>query len=251
MRRGIWITLLAVVAFLAIVVARLPASWIVPAPPAEVSCTAVDGTIWNGACAGLVADGSPLGDVTWNVHALSLLTGKLSAYVELTGPVAAVSGDFDMGLDKSITLHNVQASVPFDQGVKKLVPALQTLSGSANANIISAHYAKGFLTQIQGRIEAHDLVSHDRDGTATLGSYAVTFPAAAGSGEPTGQLQDLAGPLAVQGTLRVMQDKAGVEVHGLVAPRAEATPDLRHQLEYLGSPDAQGRREFGPIPYYF
>jgi hypothetical protein len=250
-RRGIWITVLAVVAFVVIVVARLPASWVVPAPPSEVSCAAVDGSIWSGACAGLTAQGAQIGDVTWKVHALRLLTGKLSANMELTGPVAAVRGDFDMGLDKSITARNVQASVPFGQGIKKLLPALRTLSGSANANIISAHYAKGFLTQIQGRIEAHDLVSHDRDGVATLGSYAVTFPAGGGSGEPTGQLQDLGGPLAVQGTLRVMQDKPGVEVHGLVAPRADATPDLRRQLEYLGSPDAQGRREFGPIPYYF
>jgi len=250
-RRGILITVLAVVAFVAIVVARLPASWVVPAPPSAVSCAAVDGSIWNGSCAGLTAQGSPLGDVTWNVHPLSLLSGKLSAYLELTGPVAAVSGDFDMRLDNSITLRNVQASVPFDRDLKKLVPVLQTLSGSANANIVSAHYSKGFITEIQGRIEAHDLVSHDRDGVATLGSYAVTFPAGTKSGDPTGELQDLGGPLAVQGTLRIMQDKPGVEVHGMVAPRAEAPPDLRHQLEYLGSPDAQGRREFGPIPHYF
>jgi len=250
-RRGIWITVLAVVAFGAIVVARLPASWVVPAPPSTVSCAAVDGTVWNGACAGLTAEGSPLGDLTWNVHALRLFSGKLSANVELTGPIASVRGDIDVGLDKSITARNVQASVPFDQGIKKLVPPLQTLSGSANANIISARYAKGFVTEIQGRIEAHDLVSHDRDGVTSLGSYAVTFPAGASSGDPTGQLQDLGGPLAVQGTLRIMEDKPGVEVHGLVAPRPEAPPDMRHQLEYLGSPDAQGRREFGPIPYYF
>jgi general secretion pathway protein N len=251
-RRGIWITLLAVVAFVAIVVARLPATWVVPAPPSAVSCAAVDGSIWSGACAGLTAEGSPLGDLTWSVHPLSLFTGKLAANVELTGPVAAVHGDFAVALDKSITVRNAQASVPLNQGIKRLLPALQALSGSANANIVFARYAKGFVTQIQGRIEAHDLVSHDRDGVATLGSYAVTFPAGAGSsGDPTGELQDLAGPLAVQGTLRVMQDKPGVEVHGLVAPRADATPELRHQLEYLGSPDAQGRREFGPIPYYF
>lgn len=250
MRRGIWITLLAVVAFGAIVIARLPASWVVPAPPSAVSCAAVDGSIWNGACAGLTADGMPLGDMTWNVHPLSLLSGKLSAYVELTGPVATVTGDIDVALDKSITARNVQASVPFGQGIKSLVPALQSLSGSANANIVSAHYAKGFVSQIQGRIEAHDLVSRDRDGVAVLGGYAVTFPAGQ-SGEPIGQLQDIGGPLAVEGTLRVMQDKPGVEVHGMVAPRPEAPPDLRHQLEYLGSPDAQGRREFGPIPYYF
>jgi hypothetical protein len=48
-----------------------------------------------------------------------------------------------------------------------------------------------------------------------------------------------------------MQDQPGVELQGYVTPRADAPADLRHQLEYLGSPDAQGRRMFGPIPYTF
>jgi general secretion pathway protein N len=228
----------------------LPASWIVPAPPSAVSCAAVDGSIWSGACAGLTTQGSALGDLTWNVHALSLLTGKLSANMELTGPLGTVRGDFSVALDRSITARNVQANLPLNEGIKKLAPALQSLSGSANANIVFARFVKDFVTGIQGRIEVHDLVSHDRDGVTSLGSYAVTFPGG-GSGEPVGQLQDLGGPLAIQGTLRVMQDKPGVEIHGFVTPRADAAPDLRHQLEYLGSPDAQGRREFGPIPYYF
>jgi len=249
-RRGIWITVLAVVAFAVIVIARLPASWVVPAPPAAVACAAVDGSIWSGACGGLSAQGAPLGDLTWSVHPLSLLTGKLSAYVELTGPVGKVRGDFAVGLDHSVTARNVQADVPLNQDTKRLLPPLQALSGDATANIVFAHVVKDFVTQIQGRVEVHDLVSRDREGATPLGSYAVTFPGG-GSGDPTGQLQDLGGPLAVQGTLRVMQDKPGVEIHGYVAPRSDATPDLRHQLEYLGSPDAQGRREFGPIPYYF
>lgn len=250
MRRGIWITVLAVVAFAAIVIARLPASWVVPAPPAVVACAEVDGSIWNGTCTGFTAEGTALGDLTWNVHALSLLTGKLSAYIVLTRRVGSVRGDVAVGLDKSITVRNMQASLPLDQDIKRLAPALQSLSGSVNADIVSAHYAKDLITQVQGRLEVHDLESRDRDGVTPLGSYAVTFPGT-GSGDPTGQLQDLGGPLAVQGTLRVMQDKPGVELHGYVTPRADAAPDLRHQLDYLGSPDAQGRREFGPIPYYF
>jgi hypothetical protein len=109
---------------------------------------------------------------------------------------------------------------------------------------------KDMITQIQGRIEVHDLEDHDRKGVTPLGSYSVTFPGSS-SGDPVGQLQDLGGPLAVQGTLRVMQDKPGVELNGYVTPRADAAPDLRQQLQYLGSPDAQGRRQFGPITYTF
>jgi len=189
-RRGIWITVLAVVAFVAIVIARLPASWVVPTSPAAVACTEVDGTIWSGACGGFTAEGIALGDLAWNVHALSLLTGKLSAYIVLTRRVGSVRGDVAVGLDKSVTVRNMQASLPFDQDLKRLVPALQSLSGSTNADIAFAHYAKDFVTRIQGRIEVHDLVSSDRTGVTPLGSYAVTFPAAT-SGEPMGQLQDL------------------------------------------------------------
>jgi general secretion pathway protein N len=249
-RRGLWITVLAVAAFAAIVIARLPATWIIPAPPSPVTCADVDGSIWNGTCSGLTVQGTPLGDMTWSVHALRLLTGKLSANIVLTHPARSLSGDFDVGLDKSITARNVQANIPFDETIKNLLPPLRTLSGSANANIVYAHITKQILKEIQGRIEVHGLEDHDRNGVTPLGSYSVTFPGG-GSGDPTGQLRDLGGPLAIEGTLRVMQDQPGVELQGYVTPRADAPADLRHQLEYLGSPDAQGRRMFGPIPYTF
>jgi general secretion pathway protein N len=249
-RRGLWITLLAVVAFAAIVIARLPATWVIPAPPSPVTCGDVDGSIWSGTCSGLTVEGTPLGEMTWSVHALRLLTGKLSANIVLRRPAGAVSGDFAIGLDKSITARNVQANIPFDQSIKTLLPALRSLSGSANANIVYAHVAKNILTQIEGRIEVHDLTDQDRNGVTPLGSYSVTFPGG-GSGDPTGELRDIGGPLAIQGTVRVMQNQPGVELQGYVTPRADTPPDLRHQLEYLGSPDAQGRRQFGPIPYTF
>lgn len=250
MRRGLWITVLAVVAFAAIVIARLPATWIIPAPPSPVTCADVDGSIWSGTCSGLTVQGTPLGDMTWSVHALRLLTGKLSVNILLTHPARSLSGDFDVGLDKSVTAHNVQANIPFDETIKALVPPLRSLSGSANANIVYARYVKDIVKQIQGHIEVHDLEDHDRNGVTPVGSYSVTFPGG-GNGDPTGELRDIGGPLAVQGTLRIMQDQPGVEVQGYVTPRADAAPDLRHQLEYLGSPDAQGRRQFGPIPYTF
>jgi hypothetical protein len=242
-RRGILITVLAVVAFAAIVVARLPASWVVPAPPSAFSCAAVDGSIWNGTCTGLVVQGSPLGDLVWDVHALRLLTGKLSVNIVLTRPTGSVRGDFDIGLDKSVTARNLQADLPLDQDVMSLLPLnLRSIHGNARADITSAHVVKNIVTQIQGRIELHDLEDRDRD-VLPLGSYSLTFPG--GSGDPTGQLQDLGGPLSVQGTVRLTQDKPGFDVQGYVTPRPDAAPGLMNQLQYLGSPDAQGRRQFG------
>jgi hypothetical protein len=242
-RRGVLITVLAVVAFAVIVIARLPASWVVPEPPSVVSCAAVDGSIWNGTCAGLVAQGSAIGDLVWDVHALRLLSGKLSANVVLTRPTGSVRGDFDVGLDKSVTARNVHAELPLDQDLMSLMPRnLRTLHGNARADIALAHVVKDIVTQLQGRIELHDLEDRDREVTP-LGNYSVTFPG--GSGDPTGQLQDLGGPLSVQGTVRLMQDVPGVDLQGYITPRADAAPSLVNQLQLLGSPDSQGRREFG------
>jgi general secretion pathway protein N len=242
-RRGIWITVLAVVAFAAVVIARLPASWVVPEPPSAFSCGAVDGSIWSGTCTGLTAQGSAIGDVTWSVHITRLLTGKLSANIALTRPTGSVRGDFDVGLDRSITARNVQANLPLDQSVTSLLPGgLRGLHGTANANIAFAHVVRDIVTQIQGRIEVHDLEDHDRE-VMPLGNYSLTFPG--GSGDPTGQLKDLGGPLAVDGTVRLTQDKPGFELQGYVTPRPGAPPALLNQLQYLGSPDAQGRRQFG------
>lgn len=245
MRRGTWITILAVVAFAAIVIARLPANWICPVPPGDIFCSSIDGSIWSGTCGGLTVQGAPVGDVTWDVHALRLLFGKLSVDINLTRPTGSVRGDFDVGLDKSITARNVQAMLPLDQNLKSLLPAnLRSLDGSTNANIAFAHISKGIVTQVEGVIEVHDLVSHDRDGVTSFGSFSLTFPGG-GSGDPTGQLRDLGGPLAIQGTVRLMQDKPGVDLQGFVTPRAGAAPELVSQLDYLGLPDAQGRRQFG------
>jgi Type II secretion system (T2SS), protein N len=236
------ITVLAVVAFAAIVVARLPASWVVPAPPSVVSCAAIDGSIWNGTCSGLVVQGSTVGDLVWDVHALRLLTGKLSANVVLTRPTGSVRGDFDVGLDKSVTVRNVQAELPLDRDLMSLLPGnMRTIHGNARADITLAHVAKNIVTQLQGRIELHDLEDRDRD-VVPLGSYSLTFPG--GSGDPTGQLQDLGGPLSVQGTVRLMQDMPGIDLESYITPRPDAAPALVNQLQFL-PPDAQGRRQFG------
>src|SRR5579872_7481632 len=96
-RKGILITILAVVAFVVIVIARLPASWVIPSSPGAFACGAVDGSIWTGSCSGLVAQGAPVGDLTWDIHVLRLFTGKLAANVVLNRPTGTVSGDFAIG----------------------------------------------------------------------------------------------------------------------------------------------------------
>jgi general secretion pathway protein N len=236
-RRTFWIALLAAAAFVVIVLTRLPASWVVPAGGgAGFTCASVDGSIWSGACSGLVVQRIALGDLTWDLKPAQLLAGALAAHVTLAHGPISVRGDVTLGFGHRLTLRNLVADLPIDHRALRQVP--RELSGTLHVDLALAHIEKGAITQLKGRLEAHDLL--DSHGRATpLGNYALTFPGQ----DLTGQLQDLGGPLAVSGTVRLTPGP-GYAVEGLVAARPDAPPELVNNLLYLGSPDARGRRPF-------
>ena len=239
MKRGIWIGAAGLLAFAAILVARLPASWLVPSgPKAALSCASIEGTLWSGACGGLVVARLPLGDLTWELRPVELLRARLAARVTLNRGAAHASGDVELGFSGRLTGHAVQADVPLDP---QLFPGLPPqLRGDAHVQLAHAEVTRGVITQLAGKIEVHNL--EDRAGAVTpLGSYVVSFPG--GGSEPVGQVHDLGGPLSVEGTLRLTRE-GGFEVQTLVASRPEATAELAGNIRFLGTPDRSGRRVF-------
>jgi len=238
-RRGLWITLAALLAFAAIILARLPAAWVVPASgKSAMGCSGVDGTLWSGSCAGLFVDRKPVGDLTWELKPRRLLSGRLAAHVTLASALAHGSADAEVGLQGQLVAHDLTADLPLDP---KIMPGLPPgLRGQAHLALALLEIEHDTLKRVQGRIEVHDLEDHD--GRATqLGSYVVTFPP--GDGEPVGQIKDLNGPLSVEGTLRLTR-QGGFDVQGTVAPKPGAPAELTDNLRFLGSPDASGRRQF-------
>ena len=240
-KRGIWIALLAAVAFAAILLARMPAAWLVPAGGPRASCASVEGTLWSGACSGLRVQGTPVGEVSWRLQPVRLLAGKLAAQVAIARGANTAAAEVELGFGERVTLRHVLADVALDPAVIPDLPA--SLHGRAHADLALAVIEHGVITHLEGRIEAHDL--EDRTGMPTpLGSYVLTFPG--GSGEPTGKLRDLAGPLAVEGTLRLTR-QGGYELEGFVAPRSGAAPEIVDSIRFLGPPDAAGRRSFSIV----
>lgn len=237
MPRSLRIALAAAAAFAVILISRLPASWVVPRT-GMVACTGADGSVWSGSCNGLTLERLALGDLTWDAAPLKLLTGTLAAHVVLAhGPVTA-SADAAYGVGGSLSLRNLIADLKLDpRQIPHLPPQLR---GSVHTDLALVRLEHGRLAELKGRIEAHDLTQ--RTGHVTpLGSYALTF--AGGGTEPVGTLVDLGGPLAVEGTLRLTR-QAGYVLEGRVAARADAAPELIDNLQFLGSPDASGRRPF-------
>ena len=238
MKRPLWIALLAAVAFLVIVLVRMPAAWVLPARGPQWSCVSIEGSLWSGGCAGLTVSGTALGDLNWDLHPLRLLLGRLAAHLTLGRGPGDAAADLELTFGGRVTAHNIVANLPLDPALLPAVPP--NLRGRAHVELAQATLRHGIITHLQGRIEVHDL--EERSGNATaLGSYAATF--AGGSGDPVGTLRDLDGPLALEGTLR-LTPAPGFELEGFIAARRGAAPELVNSLRFLGSPDATGRRPF-------
>ena len=238
MRRSLWIALLAAVAFVVIVLARMPAAWVLPARAAQWTCASIDGSLWSGTCAGLAVSGTPLGDMSWQLHPLRLLTGRLAAHLTLSHGPADAAADVELTFGQRLAARNVHADLPLDPALLPSVPA--NLHGRAHLELTLVEVQRGVIRQLQGRIDARNL--EERSGNNTpLGSYSVSFPG--GSGDPVGTLRDLEGPLALEGTLR-LTPAPGFELEGVIAARHGAPPELVNSLRFLGSPDATGRRPF-------
>jgi len=240
MKRTLTVIGLVIVAFAAIVLARLPASWLLPTGGAAFSCASVDGSLWSGYCSGLRVRGAALGDLTWQLRPARLLLGKVAAHIDLEHPPSAsAQGDVEIGLGGTVVARNLTASLPLDPTLLPGVPP--TLTGSLHLDLALARISsKGVVRALEGRVEASDLVDHSGYVTP-LGNFAVTFPG--GTPQPTGDLQDLGGPLAVTGKI-VLTPQPGYDLSAYVTPRPSATQALVNAIEFLGSPDAQGRRQF-------
>ena len=68
MKRGrlVALTFAVLLVFAAVLVAYLPAAWVIGRLPAEVgvSCTEANGSVWQGECIGFAYHGTRLGDAT-------------------------------------------------------------------------------------------------------------------------------------------------------------------------------------------
>jgi general secretion pathway protein N len=239
-KRTILLIVCVVLVFAGLVIARLPASWVMPDPKSGMACSEVDGSVWNGTCTGLTVQQQPVGDLTWEVHAMRLFAGKINADVVVTRPTGSIRGNVESGFDKKIVARDLLVDLPVDQELASaLPPNLRGLRGKIHAQLAYLRVDGQIIRAIEGIVEVHDL----SDGDQKWGSYSVTFPPPT-AGVPVGQLKDLgSGPLAVEGSLR-LTPAPGFELQGLVAARPSASPDLVQNLRFLGSPDAQGRRQF-------
>lgn len=232
---------LGITAYVLFALFTLPASILVSRlAPLGVVASGVDGTVWNGRAQTLQAGSTHLGSATWNLRALSLFLARLQADVKLTRSDGFAQTTVTMMPSGRLDLSQLTASLPLSALPTTAMPGGWT--GLINLKLAALTLEKGWPTRVEGTIEAMDLTGPARK-PVNIGSYKVVFPAAPAGNEPVGAVTDLGGPLEITGSLHLKPDRSYL-IEGSVATRPDAPQAISDTLQFLGAPDADGRRPF-------
>jgi hypothetical protein len=242
-RRTLVLTVIAgLVVFLGVLALYLPASWLASLLPPQVRCAEIGGSIWQGECLGLAFQNTRLGDATWNLEPSRAVTGRLTGDVELLGNTQTLKADLDLAFDGSGELRNVMGAFQMDPALFAQFPRNQR--GQVVGAFTRVTLATGgSLRELDGTLELRDFRQLAPRPLA-LGSYRVVFDGKTQSGGTSvGQLRDLGGPFALEGTLTFTPPNAYL-VQGFITGRTAEAERLVREITLGASPDASGRSAF-------
>jgi general secretion pathway protein N len=239
--KRIWpLGVLGLLAYLVFAVTTLPASLVLARFAPLVNASGVEGTIWKGRAPLIQVGSANLGALTWDLHVLPLFMARLQADVNLTRSDGFARATVLVMRGNRIVLKELTASLPLSALPANIAPG--GWLGTVNAKLSQLDLQDGWPRSIDGTADIGDLLG-PASRPSKLGSYKVTFPSGSGGDEIVGGLSDAGGPLEISGNIRLKADRSYV-VDGVVAARPDAPKSMADSLQYLGPPDAQGRRQF-------
>jgi hypothetical protein len=243
LRRAQLLTLIAgALVFLGVLVLYLPASWFASRLPPHIRCNELGGSVWHGECLGLEVQGGRFGDAIWNLSPLKALTGRLSGDVDVRGGALVANTEFDLRFDGSGELRNTQARFPLDPSFVAQFPRDQR--GNINARFERLVLAAGGSpTLLDGSVELLDF-RQVTPRPIELGSYRLTFDGAPqDNGNSVGELKDVGGPFAVDGTVTFTPPNTYV-IQGFITGRTPQAESIVREITLGAPPDASGRSAF-------
>jgi general secretion pathway protein N len=200
-----------------------------------LAMSGIHGTVWNGGAREFSTYGVYLQDLTWKIRPWQLLTGK--AYYDMAG--APVSGFFEseiaIGLNGTVTLSNLSASVPLAMFEK--ASKISGLRGSASLQFERLELVKGRAAAMDGSVSVANLVI-PMITRAPLGGYKADFFTQ--NNGIVASVEDTDGVVDLAGSLQINRDKS-YKFDALVAALPNTPDELRQRLGYLGTPNERGQ----------
>lgn len=227
-------------------VIRFPAStafaWFTPQ---SAGVFGVSGTLWSGEARLISVAGLQLRNTEWNVSVWRLLTGEIGGRFRSRWSGGFIEVDGGISLSGTISLSDLRGS--FDIAPLNNVLGMPDIGGIASVELSEVVIRDGWPQRLVGRGELRSLSS------PMMGSGSEQFIGDVGFlfntntetdlNTVTGQLQDTGGPLQLNGTL-ILTPPRNYDLKTRVRARPEAPESLRRNLQFLGSPEADGTHVF-------
>jgi general secretion pathway protein N len=215
--------------------ARWALAWRLP-PMHGLQLQQVHGSLWNGRAERvLLADGSVLGHVRWQVSRRALFTA-VPVQVDFAGPQLVFSGSVQAAADGRVRWDNVQLRADLALWRPHGTPTPGQPRGMLRVTVAHALLQDGWPLQLDLRARWRDAALLVRKVNIPLG--ALDIRATAHAGVVDARVNDVdAGPLQVLGTLQL--SPLGWWLDARLRAR-HADPALQHWLATLGGVDTAG-----------
>jgi hypothetical protein len=205
----------------------------------------VHGTVWQASIDTISLPGAQLRNAEWDLSLLRLLRGQIGGDLKSRWDGGFFEGAAAVSLLGTVSLQDAQANMT--AAWLSGVAGLPRLDGQVSIEIDTLTLVDNWPEEFVGIIRA-DALSSTMIGAGTeglLGNAIAEFDSTqeTEAGVLTGMIRDDGGPLGLDGKLILRQpDSYNLSVQ--VEERSGASVALRQNLQFLGSPNADGRRVF-------
>lgn len=215
--------------------ARVAYQWLAPA---EVKLSGIDGSIWNGNATEGLAAGAYLRDLQWKIQPAALLKGQLAFRASADPGGGPMTSDVAVALNGTLSLSDLQGSVPLEL----VHPSFQNsgIRGALALQFSQLAIRDGMPVAADGSVTVSGLLAPALS-SGEIGDFRADFQTLESG--ISGVVQDLRGVLDVDGTIELLPNRSYVFL-GQVAATPDTPPSIINQLQYLGSPNENGKRAF-------
>lgn len=233
---------LGILAYLVFLIMTIPASqgihWLQELfPQGEIKIGQPEGTIWSGSTYQITAHQTQFHNVSWKVHPLALLTGKIKLSISIndqSNKANAIIGFNTQGLVYIENLNgdlqaNLLSGLPY---VRNTPP-----TGSLTLAIESINFSDTYLpTEAEGEIIWNN-AGISSPFSISIGTLLITLESK--EKEIQAHIRDKKAQLIIDTTI-VLWNDGNYKIVGKLTPKPDTDQNLLSTLSFLGKKDSQG-----------
>lgn len=234
--RGLLLTGILTVAIALITMFPARVAYQVASPP-FVAMSGIRGTIWSGSAREFSTNGVYLRNLTWKIRPLRLLIGK-AVYVVSGSPASGfLDSEIAIGLGGTVTMHNLNASVPLQMFEK--AAGIPGLRGTASLQFKRLQLINGRAVAMEGSMDVTGLTLASFSNFS-LGGYRAEFFTQ--NNGIVASVEDTDGVVDLAGSLQLNPDKTYAFL-GQVIAKSDTPESLTRLVARLPSTNDRGQHE--------